>query len=189
MGVVDATEWACILCGHHIQNDWIEQQICIQFCLKLEHSSTKTLLVIQKATAVGSWWLAASSRQSTYSCISSRAEFFDKTSNHPGDSAPLQPRFGALKLLGFPQTKISFKGKRFQTVDEIQENTMGQLMATGRAVEVQDSNLKETEMSLSYVQCFLYLVSSSINVSIFHITWLDTFWIDLVYIPFYHHII
>ena len=42
--------------------------------------------------------------------------------------------------------------------------------------------LKGTEVSLSYVQCFLYLVSSSIDVSIFHITWLDTFWTDLVYI-------
>ena len=34
--------------------------------------------------------------------------------------------------------------------------------------------LKGTEASLSYVQCFLYLVPSSVNVSIFHITWLDT---------------
>ena len=37
-----------------------------------------------------------------------------------------------------------------------------------------------TEVSLSYVQRFLYLVSSSINVSIFHSVWLDTFWTDLV---------
>ena len=35
--------------------------------------------------------------------------------------------------------------------------------------------LKGTEESLSYVQSFLYFVSSSINVSIFHISWLDTF--------------
>ena len=41
--------------------------------------------------------------------------------------------------------------------------------------------LRGTEVSLSYVQCFLYLVSSLINVSIFHIMWLDTFWTDLVY--------
>ena len=40
--------------------------------------------------------------------------------------------------------------------------------------------LKGTEASLSYVQCFLYLVSSSTNVSIIHITWLDTFWTDLI---------
>ena len=41
--------------------------------------------------------------------------------------------------------------------------------------------LKGTEVSLSYVQCFFYLVSSSINISIFHITWLDTFWPDLIH--------
>lgn len=35
--------------------------------------------------------------------------------------------------------------------------------------------LKGTEVSLSCVQCFLYLASSSINVSFFYFTWLDTF--------------
>ena len=81
----------------------------------------------------------------------------------------------------FPKLKSPLKGKRFQTVDEIQENMTGQLMAIGRTVwgpEV--PNLKGTEASLSYVQCFLYLVSASINVSIFHSTWLDTFWTDLM---------
>ena len=41
--------------------------------------------------------------------------------------------------------------------------------------------LKGTEASLFYVQCVLYLVSSSVNVSVFHIAWLDTFWKDLTY--------
>ena len=41
--------------------------------------------------------------------------------------------------------------------------------------------LKGTEASLSYVQSFLYLVSSSINISIFHITWLNTDWTDVVH--------
>ena len=35
--------------------------------------------------------------------------FFCKTSNPPGDSTPLQPRFGALWLLTFPKIKITFK--------------------------------------------------------------------------------
>ena len=35
--------------------------------------------------------------------------------------------------------------------------------------------LRGTEGLLFYTQCFLYLVSSSINISIFHITWVDTF--------------
>ena len=38
--------------------------------------------------------------------------------------------------------------------------------------------LKETEVSMSYVQCFLYLVPSSVNVSVFHIAWLGIFWTD-----------
>ena len=40
-------------------------------------------------------------------------------------------------------------------------------------------SLKGTEVPLCYV---VFLESSLINVSIFHIAWLDTFWTDLVYI-------
>ena len=39
--------------------------------------------------------------------------------------------------------------------------------------------LKENEVSLSYVRCFLYLISSSVNASVFHSIWLDTFWAGL----------
>ena len=81
----------------------------------------------------------------------------------------------------FPKLKSPLKGMRFQTISEIQENTMGQLMAIGRMIwGPKMPTLNGTEVSWSYVQCFLYLVFSSINVSIFHITWLDTFWTDFV---------
>ena len=33
----------------------VEQQICIKFCIKLEHSSTETIQMIQKAAAMGNW--------------------------------------------------------------------------------------------------------------------------------------
>ena len=58
---------------------------------------------------MGNWRLAALSQQPARSCITSHAEFFGETSNQPGDSAPLQPRFGALGLLAFPKTKITFE--------------------------------------------------------------------------------
>ena len=106
---------------------------------------------------------------------------FGETSNHPGDSAHLQPRLGTLDIWLFPKPKSPLKGKRFQTLSEVQENTTGQLMAIRRAVwGPKVSTLKGTETSLSYVPCFLYLLSSSINVPIFHITWLDIFWTGLV---------
>ena len=182
MGVVDYVQWACVLCGCHIQNEQVEQWICITFCVKLELSSMETIWLIQKDTAMGTWWLAASSGQHALLSTTSGAEFFGKTSNHPGDSVPLQPRYGALLLLAFPKTKITFKRKEISDHHRWdQENMTGQLMAIGRTVwgpEV--STLKGSETSLSCIQCFLYLVSSSINVSIFHITWLNTFWTDLV---------
>ena len=53
---------------------------------------------------------------------------------------------------------------------------MGHLMAIGRtACGPKVPTLKGTEASLFYVQCFLYLVSCSINISIFHSAWLDNF--------------
>ena len=129
---------------------------------------------------MGSWWLAASSRQCARSCITSWAEFFGKTSNHPGDSPFYSPDLVPSDFWLFPKLKFPSKGKRFQTIDEIQEDMMGQLMATGRTVwGPKVPTLKGTEASLFHVQCFLYLVSST-NVSIFHITWLDTFWTDLI---------
>ena len=161
--------------------EWVEQWTCIKCCMNLEHSSMETNQMIQKATAMGNWWLAASSRQCAHSCSMSHSESFGQTSNHPGDSALLQPRFGTLRLLAFLKRKDHLWGKRFQTFDEIQENMTGWLMAVGKTVSgPQVPALKGTEASLSYVQYFLYLISSSINVCIFHITWLATFWTDLI---------
>ena len=134
--------------------------------------------MIPKAAAV--WWLAASSRQRAHSCITSCVKFFGKTSSHPGDLAPYSPDLVPCNFWLFPKLKSSLRGKRFQTIDEIQENVKGQLMVIERTVwGPKVPTLKVTEASLSYVQCTLYLVSSSINVSIFHISWLDTFWTNL----------
>ena len=85
----------------------VQQWICIQFCVNLEHSPMETIQMVQKAAAMDNWLLAASSQQYALSRITSHAEFFGKTSSHPGDSVPLEPRFGTPWLLTFPQTKIT----------------------------------------------------------------------------------
>ena len=172
MGAVDAVEWACVLCGCHIQNDWVEQYVCI----KLEHSSVETILMVQKATALGNWWLAASSQQCTLSHITSRVEFFGETSNHPGDSATRYPRFGVLWLLAFPKTKITFEksevsdchwdsAKYDGTADDDWEN----------CVRSQGAYFEGDWGALSYVQCFLYLVScSKISLSFISHGWISS---------------
>ena len=114
--------------------EWVEQRICIRFCIKFEHSSSETIWTIQKAAAMDNWWLAASSWQCIHSYITSYAEFFGKTSNHTGDSAPYSPDLVPCDFWLFPKLKSPLKGKRFHTINEIQENTMGQLVANGRTV-------------------------------------------------------
>ena len=114
--------------------EWVEQWICIKFCIKFEHSSTETIWMIQQVTAVSNWWLEALSQQWARSRITSSAEFFCETSNHPGDSAPYSPYLVPTNFCLFPKLKSPLKGKRFQTIDEIQENTTEQLMAIGRTV-------------------------------------------------------
>ena len=104
---------------------------------------------------------------------------FWETSNHPGDSALHNPDLVSCNFWFFPKlwVKSPLKRKGFQTIDDIQENMSGQLMAipTKDFAECFEQwkrpcmpALQATKVSLSYVQCSLYLVSS-INVSIFHI--------------------
>ena len=133
MGAVDAIEWACVLCGHHIQNDWMNRAMKlyqILLCTKLEHSSVETVCMYQKAAAMGTWRLAAASWHRAHSCIMSCAEFFIETSNYSGDSVPYSPDLAPCDFWLFPKLNSPLKGKRFQTIDEIQENRMEQLMAT-----------------------------------------------------------
>ena len=162
--------------------EWVEQQISIQLCVKLEHSSAETVQVIPKASAMGNWWLAASLWQHSHSRITSCAEFFGETSNQPGDSTPLQPRFGALWLLAFPKTQITFEKEK------ISEHWWD----SGKYDRSADGNWENCVRSHGayfdrdwgvIVLCTMFFVSASISVSIFHRTWLDTFWTDLVIPP------
>ena len=130
---------------------------------------------------MGNWWLAASQdTHASYLVQISLAKHQITQVTQPHYSPDLAP----CDFWLFPKLKSPLKGKRFQTVNERQENTTGQLMVTGRTVwSPKVPTLKRTEVSLSYIQCFLHLVSSSINVSVFHTAWLDTFWTDLVFAP------
>ena len=93
--------------------------------------------------------------------------FFGETSNHTGDSAPpYSPDLAPCDFCLLPKLKCPLKLKRFHTINEIQENTMGQLMLNGTTVRgLKVPTLKGAEASLFYAQCFFYLVSSSINTS------------------------
>ena len=149
--------------------EWVEELICIKFCIRFEHSSVKTLQMIQKDAAVGNWWLAASSWQA-HSWIMSHAEFFGKIPNHPGDAASLQPRFGTLLPLAFPKTKIAFESK---DISDCQ-------WKSGKYNGANDGNwencVRSQDANFEGVRCHCPIY----NVSIFYITGLETFWTDLI---------
>ena len=149
----------------------VDQSICIKLGIKLEHSSTETIWMIQKSTAMatGDWQLHHDNMPAHASCLMQSC--FSKRQITQVTQPPYSPDLAPCDFWLFPKLKSPLKGKRFQTIDEIQENTIGQLMVSGRTVwGPKVPALKGTEASLSCVQCFLYPVSSSINVFIFHIT-------------------
>ena len=114
----------------------VEQRLCIKFCVKLECSSMETICNESEDCGYGQLVIGSLviDQDNAPTHASHLLQFFRETSNHPSDSAPLQPTFGALRLLAFPKTKTTFERKRFQAIAEIQENTKGQLMATGRTM-------------------------------------------------------
>ena len=141
----------------------VRQQICIKFCFKLERSSMETIWMIQKATAMGNRWSEASSWQDVCSCITSHAQFFGKTSNCPGDSAPLQPRFGALWLLAFPQTKITFEREEISDHQWDSEKYDGASDVDWENCVRPQGAYFEGDWSIITL-CTMFLVSSSVNV-------------------------
>ena len=126
------------------------------------------------------------------SCTTSCAELFGKPSNHPG---AYRPDLAPWDFWIFPELESPLKGKKFRPLMrfrkiqrgswwQFQQRILQSLLNSGRdAVRTvwgpKMPTLKGTEVSLSHVQCLLYL-ASSINVSIFHSAWLDTFWTELV---------
>ena len=105
----------------------------------------------------------------------SLAEFFGETSNHPGDSAPLQPTLGTLQLLAFPKTHITFE----------REDISDHWWDSGKYHGAAYGNWENCEVPKCLLwrglrhHCPMYNVSCIFfNVSIFYM-WLDTFWTDL----------
>ena len=169
--VVDAVEWACVLCGCCMQNDWDSRgtNLTSDFALSLNIPLQKleSIWMTQKARAMCNWWVAASSGQCACSCIASHAEeICGETPNLPGDSAPLQCRFGALQLLAFPQTKITFEREEISDHEWDSGKYNRAAMAIGRTVcGPKVTNYSEGNWGV-IVLCKAFLVSS-VNVSIF----------------------
>ena len=161
--------------------EWVQWQICIEFCIKLEHSSAETILTIQKAAAMGYWWLAASSQQCSLFMWHILFRVFWWNIKSPRWLSPLQSRFGNLNFWLLPKLKSSLKGKRFQNINEISEKYSGAADGNWENCVRSQGAYFEGDWAVVVLHA-VFLASSSINVSIFHSAWLDTFWTDLAYL-------
>ena len=158
----------------------VEQQICLKFCVKLEHSR-ETIWMIQKATAMGNRWWAASSRQRTRSCITSHTEFLMKHQITQLTLPPYSTDLVPYDFWIFPKLKYLWKGRDFRLLMRFRKIQWGSWWWLGDLCKVPKClPWQGLRCHCPMLQCFSYLVSSSVNVSIFHSTWLDTFWTDLI---------
>ena len=122
VGVVDTVEWARVLCDHRIQvTEWVEQQICIKFCVKLGHSSTELFGRFRRLQlwATGAWQLyhhgvpAHASRLMQSSLAKHQITQLTQL--------PYSPDLAPCNFWLFPKLKLPLKGKRSQIINEIQE--------------------------------------------------------------------
>ena len=115
----------------------VEQWICIKFCIKLEHSSAETIWMIQQVAAVDTWWLAALYCNMPTYASHLMQNFLAKHQISQVTQPLYSPDLVPYGFWLFPKLKSPLKVKRFQAVDEIQENTKARLIVTGRTVRPQ----------------------------------------------------
>ena len=120
-------EWACVLCGCGIQNDWVSRatnlhQIWHQTFL-LRNYSDDSEGHSYGQLVIGSFIMTIRLLMHHVSC-----RVFWWNIKSPRWLSPPPP----FNFWLFPKLKSLLKGKGFQTIDETQENTTGQLMAIVR---------------------------------------------------------
>ena len=174
-GAVDTTEWVCVLCGCHIQNDWasratnLRQILCEAWMFLHGNYSDDSEGCSYGQLVIGSFIITMHSLIHHASCsLLAKHQITQVT----------QPPFVVLRLLAIPKTKITFE--REEISDHWWDSGKYNKAADGyweNCVRSQGAYF-EGDWGV-IVLCTMFLVSSSINVSIFYITWLYTFWIDV----------
>ena len=114
--------WRCrFISGPSILFHW---SICIKFWLSLNIPPRKLFRWFRRLQlwATGNWQLHHYNAPAHSSCL---MWFFGEISNHSGDSASLQPRFGALWLLAFLKTNHLWKGRDFRLLMRLRKIRKG----------------------------------------------------------------
>ena len=142
-----------ILYDHLIKNDWASRatKSTSDFVLSLNIPPRKLFrwLTRSQLWETGEWQLHHDNVPTHASRLMQR--FLAKHQITQVTKPPYSSDLAPCNFWLFPKLKSYLKGKRFHTVDEIQENTMGQMMAIWRTVwGSKVPTLKGAEASFSY---------------------------------------
>ena len=122
---------------------------------------------------------SVSSRQCACPFYSSYGGFFGQTSHHPGPSAPLQPRFGSLRLLAFPKAKIAFEREKIFECNghRVHKLSERRLTADWLAPRESDCSWMDSKISSAWLPSYIRTTRRFSRYS----KWLDTLRLALVY--------
>jgi len=93
--------------------------------------------------------------------------FFGKSSHHPGLSAPLQPRFGSLRLLAFPKDKIAVEREENCEFDCQTAHKLSQRRLTADLLAPRDSDCSLVHSKVSSDRLPSYIKTTQPVLEIF----------------------
>ena len=158
------------------------EQHQILLCLQLEHFSKETVWVIQKAAAMGNWWAATSSWQHARSCITLLQNFWRHQITQVTQLS-YSPDLAPWDFWLFQKLKSPLKGRDFRPSMRFRKIWQGSWWQLGELCESQGAYFDGAWGVV--VLCTMFLRSFSVNVSIFHSMWLNTFWTDFICYSFH----
>jgi hypothetical protein len=99
----------------------------------------------------------SASSQCTCPFYSSHAGFSGKASHHPGVSAPLENRFGSLRLLAFPRAKTAFEREEICEYDghTVHKHSQWHLTADWLAPQDSDSSCTHSKVSSDWLPSYI----------------------------------
>ena len=156
----------------------VEQWICIKFCVKLEHYLYGNHLDDSEGCSYGQLVIGSFITTMCRLMHHVLCRVFWWNIKSP---RWLSPDLAPCDFWLFPKLKSPLKGQNFRLLVRLGLSGKYDGTADGNWENCVRSQGASFEDRGIIAQCFLYLVSSSINGSIFHITWLDTFRTDLIY--------
>ena len=109
-----STEWACALCGCRTQNNWVSRATNLHQilrCLNIPLRSLFRWFRRLQLWATGDWQPHHDNNNAPTHASHLVQSFLLKQQINQVTQHPLQPRFGALWLLAFPKTKITYEGE------------------------------------------------------------------------------